>query len=177
MYRINELLASNQRLFHTNDLAVLWRMENRQTLYKTISRYLAKGILFKVFKGLYSIVPLKDLNPVTVGQAVIHQYTYLSTETVLAQAGIISQLVYNWTFIASVSKRVVVGDWSFRYRQMKDEFLFSLSGIGFDNGNRVALPDRAVADLLYYNPHYHFDVPELIDFDSVRWIQKEVGYS
>ena len=176
MYRINELLTAERRLFHTNDLAILWGMENRQTLYKTISRYLDKGILFKVFKGLYSTLPLKVLDPIEVGQAVIHRYTYLSTETILAQAGIITQLIYDWTFVTDISKKVEVGELNFRYRQMKDEFLFNNVGIRFTNGKRIASPERAVADLLYYNPRYHFDVPELIDFDLVRHIQEVVGY-
>ena len=176
MYRINELLTINRRLFHTNDLAILWGMENRQTLYTTVSRYLDRGVLFQIYKGLYSTLPLDALDPVEVGQAVIHRYAYLSTETVLAQAGVISQLVYDWTFVTDKSKRVQVGTWSFRCRQMKDEYLYHSAGIRVEKNGRIASPERAVADLLYYNSHYHFDAPELVDFKLVRQIQEQVGY-
>lgn len=176
MYRITQLNLTNRRVFHTNDLAVLWGIDDRNLLYKTISRYLARGILFHIFKGLYAIVPLSDLDPLELGTAVIHRYTYLSTETVLAQAGIISQAVYDLTFITDQSKRVQVGEWSFRYRQLKDAFLYHHMGIEQRQHGFVATPERAVADLLYYNPRYHFDVPVLIDFDQVRAIQQEVGY-
>jgi len=59
---------------------------------------------------------------------------------------------------------------------MKDDYLFNPSGIDRHPHGFVATPERAVADLLYYNPRYHFDVPELINFDLVRSLQKEIGY-
>jgi hypothetical protein len=176
MYRITELYLSNRRVFHTNDLAVLWGINDRNHLYKTISRYLGRRILFHIFKGLYSTVPESELDPLELGTAIIHRFTYLSTETVLAQAGIISQAVYDQTFIANQSKRVQVGKWSFRFRQLKDVFLHHPAGIDQGPHGFMATPERAVADLLYYNPRYHFDVPDLIDFDQVKWIQQEVGY-
>ena len=176
MYRITELNRLNRRVFHTKDLAVIWGIEDRNHLYKTISRYLDRGILFHIYKGLYTTVPVSDLDPLELGTAIIHRYTYLSTETVLAQTGIITQAVYDLTFISDQSKRVQVGTWSFRYRQLKDTFLFNPIGIDKHTHGFWATPERAVADLLYYNPRYHFDVPDLIDFDQVRSIQKKVGY-
>jgi len=40
----------------------------------------------------------------------------------------------------------------------------------------MATLERAAADMLYFNPKYHFDVRESIDFKKVETIQKEVGY-
>lgn len=176
MYRISELLQLDRKIFHTNDLAILWGIADRHNLYMTITRYIDKSVLFPIYKGLYSTVPLTSLNPLELGQAIIHRYTYLTTESVLSQAGIISQTVYDYTFVADISKRISVGSWSFRYRQLKDEFLHNPAGIVHQNGIFVASPERAVADMLYYNPKYHFDVPEMIDFEMVSFIQKEVGY-
>lgn len=165
------------QIFHTNDLAVLWGMENRNTLHQTISRYIEKGILFQIYRGLYSTVPVGELDPLGLGPAIIHRYTYLSTETVLAQAGIITQSLHDFTYISDISKKVKVGDWSFRYRQMKSEFLFNPEGVEDQRGQLTATVERAAADLLYYDPNYHFDIPELIDFDRVRAIRKQVGYA
>ena len=176
MYRITQLNLANRRVFHTNDLAVLWDLKDRHHLYTTISRYLNRGILFHVHKGLYAIVPISDLDPLEIGTAIIHRFAYLSTETVLAQAGIISQAVYDITFITSQSKRVNIGNWSFRYRQLKDAFLYNPTGITKQPHGFSAIPERAVADILYYNPRYHFDSPDLVDFDLVRSIQQEVGF-
>ena len=44
------------------------------------------------------------------------------------------------------------------------------------SGNLVATTERAVADMLYYNPKYHFDFSDSIDFEKVKHIQKEIGY-
>ncbi len=176
MYRINELIKLDRKLYHTNDLATLWGVTNKHNLYMTITRYIDRGILFPIYKGLYSTVPLAQLNPLEVGRAVIHRYTYLTTESVLAQAGIISQAVYDYTYVADKSTRIAVGAWSFRFRKLQDTFLYHPAGIENQDGVLVAGVERAVADMLYFNPKYHFDLRELIDFDAVQAIQTEVGY-
>jgi len=176
MYRMSELLQLNRKLYHTNDLAILWGIASKNTLYTTISRYIDKGILFPVYKGLYSTVPLASLNPLELGQAIIHQYTYLTTESVLSQAGVISPRVYDYTFVADLSKRVSIGQWSFRFRKLKDDYLYNPTGIINQNSVFVATTERAFADMLYFNPRYHFDVPGSIDFDKVKSFQKEIGY-
>ena len=176
MYRISGLIQLDRKIYHTNDLAILWGIHSKNTLYKTITRYMDKGVLFPVYKGLYSTVPISSLNPEDLGRAIIHRYTYLTTESVLTQAGIISQSVYDYTFAADRSKRVQVGDWSYRFRKLKDEYLHNPIGILENNAGFVATVERAVADMLYFNPRYHFDVREAIDFEKVQVIQKEIGY-
>jgi hypothetical protein len=176
MYRINELLKLDRKIYHTNDLAILWDISNKNTLYTTIKRYVQKGVLIPVYKGLYSTLPLSQLDPLQLGKAVIHRYTYLTTESVLAQAGVIFQAVYAVTFVSNTSKKVSVGTMSFLFRQLKEQYLNNPTGISNQNGVFVATPERAAADMLYFNPRYHFDVPENIDFKKVKSIQKEVGY-
>jgi len=177
MYRLSELLRLGRKIYHTNDLAILWGITNKHNLYMTITRYIDKGVLFPIYKGLYSAVPLASLNPLELGQAIIHRYTYLTTESILSQSGIISQPVYDYTFVADLSKHVSMGQWSFRYRQLKDDYLHNPTGIVAQDGVFIASTERAVADMLYFNPKYHFDIPESIDFEKVRLIQKGVGYS
>jgi len=176
MYRITQLIQLDRKIYHTNDLAILWGIANKNTLYKTISRYIDKSILFPVYKGLYSTVPIDLLNPIQLGRGIIHRFAYLTTESVLAQAGIISQRIYDYTFASGQSKRLTVGKWSFRFRKLKDIYLYNPSGISEQNGDFVATVERAVADLLYFNPSYHFDVREAIDFEAVRAVQEEIGY-
>ncbi len=151
-------------------------ISNRHNLYVTISRYIDKGVLFPVYKVLYSTIPLASLNPLELGPAIIHRYTYLITESVLSQAGVTTQRVYDYTYIADRSKRVTVGQWSFRYRKLKDEYLFHPAGIFLQQGVFVASTERAVTDMQYYNPRYHFDIPQSIDFEKVNALQKEIGY-
>ena len=176
MYRLSELIQLDRKVYHSNDLAILWDIPNKNTLYTTIKRYVQKGLLIPIYKGLYSTVPLSQLNPLELGKAIIHRYTYLSTESVLAQAGIIAQTTYAYTFVSSLSKKVTVDSISFRFRKLKDEYLYNPVGIINQSGNFVATTERAVADMLYFNPRYHFDFPENIDFEKVKRIQEDVGY-
>lgn len=176
MYRINELIKLDRKLLHSNDLAILWGITNKNTLYTTIKRYVKKGILIPIFKGFYSTVPVAQLDPLELGQAIIHNKTYLTTESVLAQQGIITQATFMYTFVSNVSKKAIVGNMTFLYRKLKDIYLNNPTGIEVKNGISVASTERAVADMLYFNPKYHFDFTESIDWEKVKTIQKEVGY-
>ena len=176
MYRITQLNQIERKIFHTNDLAVLWKMFNRHNLYMTITRYMDRGVLYPIYRGLYSTVPIASLNPLELGRAIIHRFTYLTTESVLAQAGIITQAVYDYTFVAELSRRVTVGSWSFRFRKLKAGYLHHPAGVFEQGGIYVASAERAVADMLYFNPRYHFDVLESVDLEKVRSIRQEVGY-
>lgn len=177
MYRINNLIQQDRHLFHTGDLAVLWGITNRNTLYTTIKRYCRQGILHPVFKGLYATLPLDQLDPLELGVAVVHTYCYVTTETVLAAAGVISQATYAYTFAAPVSKHSTIGPHTYRYRRLQPQYLYNSTGIETRRGIPTASTERAVADLLYFSPRYHLDMAAEVDWDRVRTIQKEVGYS
>lgn len=160
MYKIDKLLKAEGKLFHTQDLAVIWENNNKNTLYTTIKRYVQKGVLIPVFKGLYSTVPISSLDPYLLGSYVLHSFCYVSTETVLYNAGLISQKVYSITFVSSVSKKFTVGDNSYLSRRLKDELLFNQEGIYEKDGIFWATSERAVSDILYFNPNYHLDKKE-----------------
>lgn len=176
MYRLGELIRLDRKLYHTNDLAILWGISNKNTLYTTIKRYVGKGVLFPIYKGLYSTVVVSQLNPLELGVAVIHKFAYLSTESILFSASIISQKPNGYTFISGISKKITINGTSFIYRQLADKYLNNPSGLSNQNGIFVASTERAVADLKYFNPRYHFDLPDNIDWGKVNVIEKEVGY-
>lgn len=176
MYRISELSRLNKKLFHTGDLAVLWNITDKNTLYTAIKRYIQKGVLFAVYKGLYSTAPIEELDTLELGAAIAHKYTYLSTESVLATAGVIYQTVYKYTFISDFSKEIKVGDRTFLFRKLKDKYLLNPAGITNQNGVFVADTERAAADLTYFDKNYHFDAPDNIDWQKINEIRKEVGY-
>lgn len=176
MYKIDILLKQNQKIFHTKDLALLWQIQNLNTLYTSIKRYVQKGILIKIQKGLYATVPLENLDPLKLGLAVLHDFAYLSTESVLTLAGVIFQSANYLTFVSDHSQKFSVGKNSYLVRRMKNEFLYQSVGIEEKNGVRIATVERAVADLLYFDPSSHFDNRKGINWLKVREIQKEVGF-
>ncbi len=174
--KLDLLLKHPQNLFHTQDLALLWNIENKNTLHTTIKRYVQKGALIRIQKGFYSKVPIDQLNPVKLGMSFLHSFCYLSTESILTREGIISQSIPYITLISSKSKKFKIKGNTYLSRQMKDEFLFNEFGVEKKNNIKQATIERAVADLLYYNPNYHFDGPSLINWEKVKEIQKKVGF-
>lgn len=166
MYKINPptrvnkqdlLLKSGCRLFHTQDLAVLWGVHNRNTLYTTIKRYVQNGILIKIIKGLYSTVPLSHIDKYALGSALIHKFCYVSCETILAQEGVINQDIIPITFVSSVSQRIEINGTEYVYRRLKPEILFDPIGVEKRDGYFTASRRRAISDMLYFNPKYYFD--------------------
>lgn len=170
------LLQEKRELYHTQDLMVLWRISNENTLYKTINRYIKRGLLYSIYKGFYATRPLQEINPLLLGSVALHKYNYLSTESILALNGVITQELNYMTFVSGNSKRLEIGDHNIISRKMKDDYLYNKEGVFCENSIRKATTERAVADMLYFNPNYHFDGKNFINWKKVKEIQKKIGY-
>lgn len=176
MYRMKELLRLDQKLFHTQDLGRMWGITNLNTLYTTIKRYIQRGILIPVRKGLYATTSPDRIDPVRLGLAVVHNYAYLGCETILVREGVIFQVVQAITFVSLKSRKFEAGGSSYVVRQLNPSFLYQTIGIDDSKGYLESSLERAVADMLYFNPHYHFDGADKIDWKAVKLIQKQIGY-
>lgn len=174
--KLQLLLKNPRNLFHTRDLSLLWGVKNENTLHTSIKRYIQKGVLLRIQKGFYSKLPLEEIDPIKIGIGFLHSFCYLSTESILFQNGIMSQSVPYITLISNKSKKFRAGENFYISRQMKPEFLFNKKGLIEKNGIYQATIERAVADMLYFNPKYHFDAPSLVDWKKVKEIQKIIGY-
>lgn len=157
MNKLNILLKSNERLFHTQDLALLWGIENRNTLRTTIKRYIKKGVLIKVFRGLYSTIPIDEIDKFELGTSLIHRYCYVSCETVLFLEGVINQIVYPITYVSSISTKFEINGVLYIYRQAKPELLLNPDGVLHKKGYFVATKERAISDMKYFSPKYYLD--------------------
>lgn len=157
MYRLDTLIKSDRKLFHTQDLALLWRISDRNTLYTTIKRYVAKGILIAIHKGLYSTLEISKLSPVELAVAMIHDYAYVSCETILARNGIIAQEINTLTLVSRKSAKFKAGNVLILVRKMADKLLYNSNGIVRVGNVFEATPQRAMADMRYFAPKYHYD--------------------
>ena len=175
--RFAALARMGEMVFHTGDAASIWGITNANTLHTILSRLMRGGLLFRLQNGLYSIKPLHELDPLLIGSKAIHGFCYVSTETVLSRAGIIQQQVPYSTLVSSVSRQFTLAGHHFRSRRLKDLHLFNETGIVREGGVLIASPARAIADILYFNPQYHFDASAHIDWNVVNRIQTEVGYA
>jgi predicted transcriptional regulator of viral defense system len=175
--RFADLAKLGEMLFHADDLANLWGIANKNTLHVTLKRYVDQGLFFRIYKGFYSLKPLSQVDPLLLGQKALHGYAYISTETVLSENGIIGQSQNAITLVSQHTKHFSIGTNRYLSRTLADKFLYQNSGIiSKENGLRKASVPRAVADLLYFNPHAHLDGANLIDWEKVRELQKELGY-
>jgi len=165
-------------IFHSGDLANLWGITDANTLHTTLKRYVQRGLLVRLYKGLYALRELRELDPREVGVAAVHRYAYVSTETLLAQAGIIQQVVPCTTLISSVSRRFTVSGHCYRVRRLADRFLFRSEGITIEGGVHTATVERAIADMLYFNPRMYFDGDKMhaINWDAVYALAQVIGY-
>jgi len=174
MYRINALLRSDQRLFHTQDLALLWQTNNKNSLYTRIKRYIDRGILIPIHKGFYATAPIDGLNPLRLGIGYLHHFAYLSCESILAECGVIFQHSNYLTLVANRSTRFRIGDRRYLVRKLQEKYLFNYAGLVEEDGVYKAALERAVADILYFNRRYYFDAKDKIPWSQVKKIQKEV---
>jgi predicted transcriptional regulator of viral defense system len=170
------LLKDGRCLYHVQDLAVLWNINNSNTLHTTISRYIRRGVLNNIYKGFYSTKPLSEINPLLLGLTSIHRYGYLSTESVLIEEGVIFQDIKYITIVSNISKRFQINQSNFLVRKIKEVYLKNKTGVLLKNGIRRATLERAVADLLYFNPDYYLDNTKNINWKKVKEIQKIIGY-
>ena len=171
--RFAELARLDGALFHIGDLARIWKIENNN-LRVALKRYVEAGVIYRVYRGLYSLKKLEELDSLVLGAKALNSYCYLSTESVLANQGVVFQKLDAPTFLGAKNKRFKIVDNNYYCRQLKDVFLFNDLGVDKRAGINIASLSRAVADILYFNPRYHFDNPQAIDWEEVKRIQKAV---
>lgn len=170
------LLEQEVRIFRTSDLAVLWEIENKNTLWTTIKRYIEKSILYKIHKGLYSTMPLGKLDKYELGCAVSGQLSYVSAETVLQNFGVIMQNVTQITLFGRKKKQFEIGGTAYLCRYLHEKFLLNRTGIKDNWQFSVATPERAMTDILHINKQYYFDNEMAINKKKLNIISREVGY-
>ena len=172
--RFLEIAKLGETIFHANDLAKIWKIEKKNTLNMTLKRYVDAGLLHRIYRGLYAIEEIINLDPLLLGARAINDYCYLSGESILAQRGIIFQKINYFTFIGGQTKRFKISNYQYYCRQLKDDFLYNDIGVDKTGKYNIATIERAVADILYFNPSYYFDNPVGINWDKVKDIQRKV---
>lgn len=174
--KLKTLLRQDKRVFSSSDLALLWEIDNKNTLWTTLKRYTKKHILYRIQRGLYSTLPLDKVDPFEIGSAISGPSSYITTETVLQQAGIIMQSVNKITLVGPKTKEFVVGENEFLCRYLNPKYLLNTTGLVEKKTYTIATPARAGSDLLHINPHYYFDNQPAIDKLNLKHTQQKVGY-
>jgi len=164
-------------VFHIDDLARLWGISDKNTLHTTLKRYAQKKWLYRIYRGFYALRRIEKVDPLLLAYKAVHDYCYISTETVLVEHGIIQQSLNSITLVSAKSYQLNIFDTVAHVRQLADQYLYNDVGVIIRDGYRIATLERAVADMLHYNPQYYFDAGELLNWKKINLLQKQIGYA
>jgi predicted transcriptional regulator of viral defense system len=53
--RFSLIAKTGEQIFHIDDLARIWEINNRRNLAVTLSRYVKAGLMYRIYRGLYSL--------------------------------------------------------------------------------------------------------------------------
>ena len=130
------LASSGKTVFTTAELAIFWEKEDKNILRVDISRAKKKGYLEPIQRGVYK---LKDREADLFELAgKLKKHSYISFETVLAQAGVIFQWNDEIVSAGDRSSRVENKYGKFLYRKIPRNVLLNNEGI-INKKNRISL--------------------------------------
>lgn len=157
---ILEVFKDRRTVFTFNDLGLLLGETDNSKLKQKINYFVRKQILLNIRKGIYT---KKDYNPEELA-CKINTPSYLSLEYVLRKAGAIFQYSANYTVVSYLSRSLEVDSLAFQFRKVKESVLLNTAGIERQKeGVNIAVPERALLDLLYLDQEFYLDHPEIIN--------------
>ena len=162
---IKELYKSKKTVFSFKELCLLWgNAADTTTIKSRVNYYVKHGDLYHIRRGYYA----KDKNYDHLELATkIFTPSYISFETVLAQAGIIFQY-YKQIFVASYkSKSIICDGQTYTFRSIKSVILTNTQGVEINDNYSIASPERAFLDVIYLHKNYHFDNLSPLNWDKV----------
>lgn len=164
---LKSILRSDQTVFTSRDLQLLWRVASPGAVRKRISYFLKKGDLYPIRRGLYA----KDNKYDRLEMATrIYTPAYVSFETVLGSAGVTFQH-YSQIFVASPSTKEIVADGhKISFLTLKAAILTNRLGIENRTYYAIASLERALLDRVYLSRIYHFDSLDLINWEKVEML-------
>jgi predicted transcriptional regulator of viral defense system len=119
---------------------------SRESLYVTIKRWVAAGILQKVAQGIY--LPMGKTVALETNAAQLYLPGYLSFESALSQYGILNLVPYSITFATTrKTRRYTLNQREIEFRQIAAPLYF---GFEMRNGVFVALAEKAFLDEVYF---------------------------
>ncbi|MFW6249291.1 MAG: type IV toxin-antitoxin system AbiEi family antitoxin domain-containing protein [Bacteroidota bacterium] len=125
----------------------------------TLSRWVKKGYLLKLRNNLYTFSELKNVNNIHYYIANrIYRPSYLSLHKALSFHGLIPESIVQSTSVSTMKTARFKNELgSFSYKKIKNELFFGYTQLEFtkDKTFLIALPEKALLDLLYLYPFYN----------------------
>lgn len=158
---IAKLYKSPKTILSSQDLALIWQENDKESLYAKTAYYVKQKSLIRLTRGVFA--KNKNYNPKELATR-IYAPSYISFETVLREAGLIFQH-YDTIFVASKwPKTMIIDNRAFTFRKLKNSILFNSTGVISKDNYSIATTERAFLDMIYLFPNYYFD-----NLGSVNW--------
>lgn len=158
------IMRSPQTIFTFKDIFLLWRELDSRVVQQKMYRYVKSGKLFAIRRGVYC--KDKNFNPKELATKIFRP-SYVSFQTVLAEAGVIFQWFDHITVASYLSREIVVANQKYTLRKIKNAVLTNPAGITHLNDYSVASTERAFLDTMYVSHNYFFDNLRPLDWKKV----------
>ena len=133
-------------LFSLADFGRMFKIDNRQTLYKKLQRLEKKKIVQRLVKGKYSFL-LSSVSDFTIANY-LYRPSYVSLETALSFYGIITGFPYQITSITiQKAKSFNIDTKEFRFSQISPNLFW---GWEKKEDFLIAEPEKALLDYIYF---------------------------
>jgi len=157
-------IVGEEGIFETGLLLV--GKEEPGEIRRKLSRWVKRGKIYKLRRGLYALTPTYQKikpHPFVVANRIVKP-SYVSLQSALAFYGLIPETVYMVTSVTTARP----GNWKtpfgvYEYRHIKKNLFFGYNLVDLGEGQRafVALPEKALLDLIYIQPRG--DTPDYLN--------------
>lgn len=159
------MMRSASTVFSFQEILLNSGQPDAHLLKRRLHYYVKKGELYSPRKGLYA--KNKNYNKFELATK-IYKPSYVSFETVLAEAGIIFQY-YKTIFVATYkTKELVCDNQPYAFRKIKDDILLNITGIENKGSYFIATKERAFLDTIYLHKEYYFDNLAPLDIKKIK---------
>lgn len=160
-YDILEIYRSENTIFTTKDIALIWGETDLDTIKARINYYAKRGKLYSIRRGIFAKGKNYDKFELATK---IYTPSYISLETVLQKEGIVFQYYKSIFVVSYLSREIICGNQKITYKKTKENILFNNLGIEQRKNYFIATKERAFLDTLYLYKNYHFD-----NLSSLNW--------
>jgi len=141
----SELKNYDKAFFTLSDLMKIFNIKE-ESLKVALNRWVKSGKIIRLRKNVYQL-PDKVYNLRKIAWQ-LYPPCYLSFESALNECGVLSQIPYIIIFATTnKSKKMTLGQQEVEFRQIKKGLFF---GYKMQNGFFAALPEKALADQIYF---------------------------
>ena len=146
------LKCQDYPLFRYVDVLKWFPEDKEQTIKQNLKFWVKKNLLERIIKGVYKLKETKIEDEFLLA-SYFNENSYISLESALSYYGLIPEYPFAVTSVTTKkTQKIKTVYGNFLYRKIKPELFFGFKLVVGDNYlYRLALPEKAIFDLVYLN--------------------------